>query len=91
MIAKYLSELWTAVAPAVGNHLWQSTVFAGVAGLLTLAVAEESCAGAVLGVAGGVGEIFGSVFVAGGNWELAWMGTRACEKFGWDLFCDGAG
>src|SRR5580704_13558315 len=36
MIAKYLSELWTAFAPAMGNHLWQSTLFAVVAGLLTL-------------------------------------------------------
>jgi bla regulator protein BlaR1 len=41
MIAKYLSEMWTAVAPAVGNHLWQSTVFAGVAGLLTLALRKN--------------------------------------------------
>ncbi|HUK31745.1 MAG TPA: M56 family metallopeptidase, partial [Candidatus Acidoferrum sp.] len=36
MIWKYLSEVWTAVAPAVGNHLWQSTLLAVVAGLLTL-------------------------------------------------------
>jgi bla regulator protein BlaR1 len=36
IIAKYLSELWTVFAPAMGNHLWQSTLFAVVAGLLTL-------------------------------------------------------
>jgi bla regulator protein blaR1 len=36
MIPKYLSELWLAVTPATGNHLWQSTLFAVVAGLLTL-------------------------------------------------------
>ena len=36
IIANYLSEMWAAVAPAVGNHLWQSTLFAVVAGLLTL-------------------------------------------------------
>jgi bla regulator protein BlaR1 len=36
MVGKYLSEMWTAVAPAMGNHLWQSTLFAVVAGLLTL-------------------------------------------------------
>ena len=36
LIAKYLSEMWSAGAPAVGNHLWQSTLFAVVAGLLTL-------------------------------------------------------
>lgn len=35
-LAKYFSEIWSAVAPAIGNHLWQSTLFAAVAGLLTL-------------------------------------------------------
>jgi bla regulator protein blaR1 len=35
-IAKYLSGMWTTIAPAVGNHLWQSTLFAVAAGLLTL-------------------------------------------------------
>jgi bla regulator protein blaR1 len=36
IIAKYLSETWSAIAPGIGNHLWQSTLFAVVAGLLTL-------------------------------------------------------
>src|SRR6266853_1806867 len=36
MILKYLSALWTAFAPALGNHLWQSTVFVIMAGSLTL-------------------------------------------------------
>src|SRR5580704_2968422 len=36
MIPNYLSVMWTAIAPALGNHLWQSTLFAGIAGLLTL-------------------------------------------------------
>jgi uncharacterized protein (TIGR03435 family) len=36
MIPKYLSEIWAATAPALGNHLWQSTLFAILAGLLTL-------------------------------------------------------
>ena len=36
MIPKYLSLMWAVIAPALGNHLWQSTVFAIVAGLLTL-------------------------------------------------------
>jgi hypothetical protein len=38
MLLKYLAGIWTAVAPAVGNHLWQSTLFAITAGLLTLAL-----------------------------------------------------
>ena len=36
MIPKYLYEMWTALAPALGDHLWQSTLFAVTAGLLTL-------------------------------------------------------
>src|SRR6267154_1141586 len=36
MILKYLSALWTAFVPALGNHLWQSTVFVIIAGSLTL-------------------------------------------------------
>jgi len=27
---------------AVGNHLWQSTIFAGLAGVLTLALRKQS-------------------------------------------------
>jgi bla regulator protein blaR1 len=41
MILKYFSELWSTAAPAVGNHLWQSTVFAVVAGLLTLVLRKN--------------------------------------------------
>jgi uncharacterized protein (TIGR03435 family) len=36
MITHYLSEMWRVFVPAFGNHLWQSTLFAIVAGLLTL-------------------------------------------------------
>jgi bla regulator protein blaR1 len=36
MVLNYLSMMWTTIAPALGNHLWQSTLFAGVAGSLTL-------------------------------------------------------
>ena len=36
MIANSFSEMCKAVAPSLGNHLWQSTLFAIVAGLLTL-------------------------------------------------------
>jgi uncharacterized protein (TIGR03435 family) len=35
------STMWTAIAPAVGNHLWQSTLFALAAGLLTLVVRKN--------------------------------------------------
>jgi bla regulator protein blaR1 len=36
MIPKYLSAIWATIAPALGDHLWQSTLFAIAAGLLTL-------------------------------------------------------
>jgi bla regulator protein BlaR1 len=36
MIPNHLSATWTALPPALGNHLWQSTLFAIMAGLLTL-------------------------------------------------------
>lgn len=38
MILQSLSSIWTTLAPSVGNHLWQSTLFAVAAGLLTLAL-----------------------------------------------------
>jgi uncharacterized protein (TIGR03435 family) len=34
MILPYLSSVWGAALPAVANHLWQSTLFAAVVGLL---------------------------------------------------------
>ncbi|HEX6824634.1 MAG TPA: M56 family metallopeptidase [Candidatus Sulfotelmatobacter sp.] len=37
MISKTFSSFWSALAPALGDHLWQSTVVALVAALLTLA------------------------------------------------------
>jgi bla regulator protein blaR1 len=36
MIPPYLPVTWAAIARALGDHLWQSTLFAGAAGLLTL-------------------------------------------------------
>jgi len=41
MIQQSLSSMWTAVAPGLGNHLWQSTLFAVAAGLLTLALRKN--------------------------------------------------
>ncbi len=41
MIPKYLSVMWAAFAPALGNHLWQSTLFAIAAGLLTLVLRKN--------------------------------------------------
>ena len=42
MTGEYFSSLWTAIAPGVANHLWQSTLFAIAAGLLTLLLREHN-------------------------------------------------
>jgi uncharacterized protein (TIGR03435 family) len=34
MMLEYLSQIWAAVAPGLGNHLWQSTLCLASAGLL---------------------------------------------------------
>src|SRR5580698_2327532 len=35
------SGTWSAIAPGLGNHLWQSTLFAAAAGLLTLTLRKN--------------------------------------------------
>jgi bla regulator protein blaR1 len=41
MISRYLPLVWSAIAPAMANHLWQSTLFAVVAAILTLALRKN--------------------------------------------------
>jgi len=41
MMERYLTSAWSAVAPGLGNHLWQSTLVALIAGLLTLALRKH--------------------------------------------------
>lgn len=41
MILRYLSSVWGTAAPAVANHLWQSTLFAAVVGLLALLLRKD--------------------------------------------------
>src|SRR5437667_5445742 len=36
MIPQYMSAVWAVLTQAAANHLWQSTLFAVVVGLLTL-------------------------------------------------------
>jgi bla regulator protein blaR1 len=40
-ITTFSSSLWTAIEAPLANHLWQSTLFAAVAGLLTLALRKN--------------------------------------------------
>jgi beta-lactamase regulating signal transducer with metallopeptidase domain len=40
-LSAYFSTTWNVVAPVLGDHLWQSTLYASVAGLLTLALRKH--------------------------------------------------
>jgi len=42
MIEKYLSMTWNSVAPAIGNHLWQSTLVGLAAAALTLSLRRHN-------------------------------------------------
>ena len=42
MFLQFVGVLWKAVAPGLADHLWQSTLFAAVAALLTLALRRNS-------------------------------------------------
>ena len=41
MIPQFSSDMWTAAAAAFGDHVWQSTIFAGAAGLVTLVLRKN--------------------------------------------------
>ena len=41
MTPKHLFAAWSFFAPALGNHVWQSTLFAITAGLLTLTLRKN--------------------------------------------------
>jgi len=45
MIEKSLSAIWNALAPGLANHLWQSTLVAVAAGLLTLMLRRHHARG----------------------------------------------
>jgi bla regulator protein BlaR1 len=81
MTPQYLSVMWMAVPPALGNHLWQSTLFAGIAGLLTLLLRKNRARARYwLWLAASVKFLIPfSVLVAVGShlaWPLGSAGTR---------------
>jgi uncharacterized protein (TIGR03435 family) len=82
MILNYLSALWTSFAPAFGNHLWQSTLFAVVAGLLTLVLRKNQARARYwLWLAASVKFLIPFSLLIGIGSHLAWSsgsaGTRA--------------
>src|SRR5215469_9688265 len=87
MNENYLSTLWTSVAPAVANHLWQSTLVAITAALLTLAVRKHHARARYwLWMAASLKFLVPfSVLVAFGRY-LAWSRPAApVAQSGWDF------
>jgi bla regulator protein BlaR1 len=83
MIPKYLSVMWAAIAPALGNHLWQSTLFAVTAGLLTLILRKNHArARYCLWLAASVKFLIPFSLLVGIGSHLAWSRGSAGTKGG---------
>jgi hypothetical protein len=83
MIPKYLHGIWTAAAPALGNHLWQSTLFAVVAGLLTLLLKKNHARARYwLWLAASVKFLIPFSLLVGIGTRLAWSGSPARTNAG---------
>jgi bla regulator protein BlaR1 len=82
MIPNHLSTTWSALLPALGNHLWQSTLFAIAAGLLTLLLRKNQARARYwLWLAASVKFLIPFSLLAGLGSHLAWShgsaGTNA--------------
>lgn len=53
----------------LANHLWQSTLFAALAAGLALMLRNKPRANAICALAGGLGQISGSVLVVICDWR----------------------
>ncbi len=82
-LSAYLSGTWDAIAPALANHLWQSTLFALAAGMLTLLLRKHHARARYwLWLAASVKFLLPfSWLVALGN-RLAWSRAAATPKPG---------
>ena len=76
MVAKYLSAMWTRDCAGRGKSFVAVDVVCGGGGIVDIDAAEESGAGAVLDLDGGVAEVVDAVFVIGCSWREAWMVAR---------------
>ena len=81
-----LSAMWSDIGPALGNHLWQSTLFAGAAGLLALTLRKNQARARYwVWLAASVKFLIPfSLLVAIGN-RLAWSHATAGTNAG--LYC----
>lgn len=85
------SSIWSGIAPAVGNHLWQSTLFALAAGLLTVTLRRNHARARYwLWLAASLKFLIPfSLLVAIGN-RLAWSHASAGTSAGFLVTMDGA-
>ena len=83
MILNYFSATWTAFAPVLGNHLWQSTLFAITAGLLTLVLRKNRARARYgLWLAASVKFLVPFWLLVGMGSHLAWSGGSTGTKAG---------
>ncbi len=83
IILRFLSAVWAAIAPALGNHLWQSTLFAGMAGLLTLVLTNNHARARYwLWLAASVKFLIPFSLLVGLGSHLAWSRSSAGMKSG---------
>jgi bla regulator protein BlaR1 len=83
MIPQYLTPLWVAITHATGNHLWQSTLFAVVAALLTLMLrTNHAKARYWLWLAGSVKFLIPFSFLVAIGSHLPWAHGSAGTKAG---------
>jgi bla regulator protein blaR1 len=82
MMANTLSETCKAMAPAVGNHLWQSTVFAIAAGLLTLVLRNNHARTRyLLWLTASLKFLIPfSLLVSAGTWMARWHGSARASS-----------
>lgn len=83
MIPNHLPATWTALAPALGNHLWQSTLFAMAAGLLTLILRKNQARARYgLWLAASLKFLIPFSLLASLGSHLAWLRDSAGTKAG---------
>ncbi len=79
----YLSGLWDAIAPALANHLWQSTLVALAAGMLTLLLREHHARARYwLWLAASVKFLLPFSWLVALGSRLAWSRTAAASEPG---------
>jgi uncharacterized protein (TIGR03435 family) len=83
MTPRYFSAIWAALAPALANHLWQSTLFALAAALLTLTLRKNHARARYwLWLAASVKFLIPFSFLVDIGSHLTWLRSAAGTKIG---------